>query len=117
MKQTLILIVVLIAALSTTCNAQSSFYKPAIRDSVTIINNIDTIPSILLISYIPPSFAHSINGYCITNNDVCTGHHLVYRSKRKWIFGRRTWRYLMIGDEYSIYGCSKVKRNNQPNKK
>lgn len=42
----------------------------------------DTLPAHLLVSRRPPSFGHSVEGYCITINGVCTGRHVVYRRKK-----------------------------------
>jgi hypothetical protein len=58
----------------------------------------DTIPSSILITHKPPSFGHSIDGYCIYQGNVCTGKHLRYWHKR-WI---------VIGPEYTVWGCKMV---------
>jgi hypothetical protein len=57
----------------------------------------DTIPSKLLISAEPPSFGHSIMGYCIYQDGACTGNHLKYWRKR-WV---------VIGPEYDVWKCKK----------
>lgn len=67
----------------------------------------DTLASHLLISHHPPSFAHSVEGYCITVNGWCTGKHLVYRSRHRWIFGRKTWAYKVIGRDYDVWRCNR----------
>lgn len=58
---------------------------------------LDTLPAHLLISHKPPSFGHSIEGYCIVKNGVCTGRHLRYWHRR-WI---------VIGPEYTVWGCKR----------
>lgn len=71
--------------------------------------DLDTLASHLLITHNPPSFSHSVDGYCVTRNGYCTGKHLVYRSKRNWFFGRRTWSFIAIDPGYyDVWGC-KVK--------
>lgn len=67
-------------------------------------NKPDTIPSSILISHKPPSFGHSIDGYCIYQGDHCTGKHLRYWHRR-WI---------VIGPEYIVWGCKR--RVNTPKK-
>jgi hypothetical protein len=62
---------------------------------------LDTTPSSILISHKPPSFGHSIDGYCIYQGDHCTGKHLRYWHRR-WI---------VIGPEYTVWGC---KRRGKP---
>jgi hypothetical protein len=57
----------------------------------------DTIPSKILISHKPPSFGHSIDGYCIYQGNHCTGRHLRYWH-RQWI---------VIGPEYTVWGCKR----------
>jgi len=58
----------------------------------------DTLPSSILISHKPPSFGHSIDGYCIYQGDHCVGKRLRYWHKR-WI---------VIGPEYTVWGCKRV---------
>jgi hypothetical protein len=67
----------------------------------------DTLASHLLITHNPPSFGHSIEGYCVTRNGYCTGKHLVYRSKRNWFFGRRRWSFIVVGEGYDVWGCKR----------
>jgi hypothetical protein len=55
----------------------------------------DTLCSHLLVSHRPPSFGHSIEGYCIVVNDVCTGRHLVYRRKK----------FVEIKPPYDVWRC------------
>lgn len=68
---------------------------------------IDTLASHLLITHNPPSFGHSIEGYCVTRNGYCTGKHLVYRSQRNWFFGRRRWSFIVVGEGYDVWGCKR----------
>jgi hypothetical protein len=55
----------------------------------------DTLASHLLVSHRPPSFGHSIEGYCIVINDACTGRHLVYRRKH----------FVEIKPPYDVWRC------------
>jgi hypothetical protein len=57
----------------------------------------DTIPATLLITRKPPSFGHSIDGYCIYQGGVCTGKHLKYWHK-KWV---------VVGPEYDVWRCKR----------
>lgn len=45
-------------------------------------HNLDTIPATLLVTHKSPSFAHSINGYCLYSGGKCIGQHIrVWRGK------------------------------------
>jgi hypothetical protein len=61
----------------------------------TIVTITDTLASHLLISHRPPSFGHSIEGYCIVVNGSCTGRHLVYRKKK----------FVEIKPPYDVWRC------------
>jgi hypothetical protein len=58
----------------------------------------DTIPATLLITHKPPSFGHSIDGYCVYWEGICTGKHLRYWRKR-WV---------VVGLDYTVWGCKRV---------
>ncbi len=63
--------------------------------SVTKVS--DTVPSTILISAEPPAFGHSIDGYCLYKDSVCTGQHLKY------------WRnhFIEVGPEYTVWQCKR----------
>jgi hypothetical protein len=80
-----------------------SLHLPA---GTEVLNKPDTLASHLLISHRPPSFGHSIEGYCIVVNGDCIGSHLVYRSTRSWLFGRRKWSFIKVEpNSYDVWRC------------
>jgi hypothetical protein len=69
-----------------------SLHLPA---GTEVLNKPDTLASHLLVSHRPPSFGHSIEGYCIVVNNICTGRHLVYRRKK----------FVEIKPPYDVWRC------------
>jgi hypothetical protein len=67
------------------------------RWGIKSATTLDTLPSRILISHEPPAFTHSIDGYCVYKDNVCTGKHLRFWRKR-WI---------TIGPEYTVWGCKR----------
>lgn len=55
----------------------------------------DTLASHILVSHKPPSFGHSIEGYCIVVGGNCTGKHLVWRRRR----------FVEIKPPYDVWRC------------
>lgn len=56
---------------------------------------LDTLPAHILISHKPPSFGHSIEGYCVVKDGVCTGKHLVYRRGK----------FIALKQQYDVWRC------------
>jgi len=69
------------------------------------VSQTDTLASHLLVTHRPPSFAHGIEGFCITINGRCTGKHLVYRNERRWPFGRARWVFKPVGEGCDVWRC------------
>lgn len=104
MKQTLIILIAIgVYSLSYSQNALYGVVNSPSGPNPNCMCDIcikykpkpDTIASHLLISHKPPSFGHSIEGYCIVVNDVCTGRHLVWRRRR----------FVEIKPPYDVWRC------------
>jgi hypothetical protein len=63
----------------------------------------DTVASHLLVSHKPPSFGHSIEGYCVVVGGNCTGKHLVWRRKR----------FVEIKPQYDVWRCIRKEVGNE----
>jgi len=61
----------------------------------------DTVPSRILISSRPPSFGHSIDGYCIYVWGRCTRVHLIFRRKK----------LIKLGPQHDVWMCNRRDNN------
>src|ERR1044072_2730258 len=65
-----------------TLEVKPGMITGVVIENDTIVTIADTLASHILVSHKPPSFGHSIEGYCIVVGNNCTGRHLVWRRRR-----------------------------------